>query len=86
MNITILEAMTTFIEGLITFISPCVLPMIPVYVLYFAGSSEGKQARRTLLRALSFVLGFTVLFVLLGGSLAGASNTPARLPKRSMRA
>lgn len=74
MNITILEALTTFIEGLITFISPCVLPMIPVYVLYFAGSSEGRQARRTLLRALSFVLGFTALFVLLGvfaGSLGG---------------
>jgi len=66
LNITILEVLTTFIEGLITFISPCVLPMIPVYVLYFAGSSEGKQARRTLLRALSFVLGFTALFVLLG--------------------
>ncbi|MBR5302412.1 MAG: redoxin domain-containing protein [Clostridia bacterium] len=74
LNITILEALTTFIEGLITFISPCVLPMIPVYVLYFAGSSEGRQARRTLLRALSFVLGFTALFVLLGvfaGSLGG---------------
>ena len=74
MNITILEALTTFIEGLIAFISPCVLPMIPVYVLYFAGSSEGRQARRTLLRALSFVLGFTALFVLLGvfaGSLGG---------------
>ena len=74
MNITILEVLTTFMEGLITFISPCVLPMIPVYVLYFAGSSEGKQARRTLARALSFVLGFTVLFVLLGvfaGSLGG---------------
>ena len=74
MNITWLEALTTLIEGLITFISPCVLPMIPVYVLYFAGSSEGKQARRTLLRALSFVLGFTALFVLLGvfaGSLGG---------------
>ncbi|MBQ6950101.1 MAG: hypothetical protein IJN44_01215, partial [Clostridia bacterium] len=74
LNITILEALTTLIEGLITFISPCVLPMIPVYVLYFAGSSEGKQARRTLARALSFVLGFTALFVLLGvfaGSLGG---------------
>ena len=74
MNITILEALTTFIEGLITFISPCVLPMIPVYVLYFAGASEGRQARRTLGRALSFVAGFTALFVLLGvfaGSLGG---------------
>ncbi|MBQ4264514.1 MAG: redoxin domain-containing protein [Clostridia bacterium] len=74
MNITWLEVLTTLIEGLITFISPCVLPMIPVYVLYFAGSSEGKQARRTLARALSFVLGFTALFVLLGvfaGSLGG---------------
>ena len=74
MNITILEVLTTFMEGLITFISPCVLPMIPVYVLYFAGSSEGKQTRRTLVRALSFVLGFTALFVVLGvfaGSLGG---------------
>ena len=74
MNITILEILTTFLEGLITFISPCVLPMIPVYVLYFAGSSEGKQAKHTLVRALSFVLGFTALFVLLGvfaGSLGG---------------
>ena len=73
MNITWLEALTTLIEGLIAFISPCVLPMIPVYVLYFAGSSEGRQARRTLLRALSFVLGFTVLFVLLRFSKWGLS-------------
>ncbi len=74
MNITWLEALTTLIEGLITFISPCVLPMIPVYVLYFAGASEGKQAKKTLMRALSFVLGFTALFVLLGvfaGTLGG---------------
>lgn len=66
MNITWLEALTTMIEGLITFISPCVLPMIPVYVLYFAGAAEGRQAKRTLARALCFVLGFTAMFVLLG--------------------
>lgn len=66
MNITWLEALTTMLEGLITFISPCVLPMIPVYVLYFAGAAEGRQAKRTLARALCFVLGFTALFVLLG--------------------
>ena len=57
MTITWLEALTTLLEGLITFISPCVLPMIPVYVLYFTGGSEGKQAKKTLLRALCFVAG-----------------------------
>lgn len=74
LNITWLEALTTMVEGLITFISPCVLPMIPVYVLYFTGAAEGKETRRTLARALCFVLGFTSLFVLLGvfaGTLGG---------------
>lgn len=74
MNLTMLQAVTTLIEGLITFISPCVLPMIPVYVLYFTGGEESRTQGRTLLRALCFVLGFTVLFVLLGvlsGTLGG---------------
>ena len=66
MTVTWLEALTTLIEGLITFISPCVLPMIPVYVLYFTGGGEERPQGRTLLRALCFVLGFTLLFVLLG--------------------
>lgn len=66
MNLTMLQAVTTLIEGLITFISPCVLPMIPVYVLYFTGGEEKSTQGRTLLRALCFVLGFTLLFVLLG--------------------
>lgn len=64
--ISLLECITTLLEGLITFISPCVLPMIPVYVLYFTGEEEGRRKGRTLLRALCFVLGFTLLFVLLG--------------------
>ena len=66
MNISWLEALTTMLEGLMTFISPCVLPMIPVYVLYFTGAAVGRQTKRTLARALCFVLGFTALFVLLG--------------------
>ena len=67
MTVTWLEALTTLIEGLITFISPCVLPMIPVYVLYFTGGGEERPQGRTLLRARCFVLGFTLRFVLLGG-------------------
>lgn len=61
-----MQALITFLEGVLTFISPCVLPMLPVYVLYFAGGENGGRKARTLLRALSFVAGFTLLFVLLG--------------------
>ncbi|MCR5485560.1 MAG: cytochrome c biogenesis protein CcdA [Clostridiales bacterium] len=59
----------TFLEGLITFISPCVLPLLPVYVMYFAGGdgeNEKKSGLKVLFNALGFVLGFTVVFVLLG--------------------
>ena len=59
----------TFLEGIITFISPCLLPMLPIYISYFAGGGERSTAK-TVKNALGFVLGFTVLFVLLGG-LAG---------------
>ena len=56
-----------FLEGIITFISPCLLPMLPIYVSYFAGSdSETPKKRRSLTNALGFVLGFTFVFVMLG--------------------
>ena len=56
----------TFLEGMITFISPCVLPMLPVYALYFTGGEHQGGTARALVRALGFVLGFTLLFVALG--------------------
>lgn len=59
----------TFLEGIITFVSPCLLPMLPVYVSYFAGGEE-RTTGRTLKNALGFVAGFTVVFVLMG-ALAG---------------
>lgn len=55
----------SFLEGIITFISPCMLPMIPVYVSYFAGS-DNKTALTTLKNVVGFVIGFTVLFMLMG--------------------
>ena len=54
-----------FLEGIITFISPCLLPMLPVYISYFAGGEE-ISAGKTVKNALGFVLGFTVVFVLMG--------------------
>ena len=52
------------IEGIVTFISPCLLPMLPIYISWFAGGKGSKK--RTLAGALGFVLGFSVVFVILG--------------------
>jgi cytochrome c-type biogenesis protein len=59
-----MDYLITFLEGIIAFVSPCMLPLLPVYVSYFAGGTEDKK--RTLVNALGFVLGFTTVFVLLG--------------------
>jgi cytochrome c-type biogenesis protein len=53
-----------FLEGIITFISPCLLPMLPIYLSYFAGGKEEKG--RALIGSLGFVAGFTLIFVLMG--------------------
>lgn len=66
-----------FIAGLLSFLSPCVLPLIPSFITYITGLSFADlQAehptelvrRKTLLHSLFFILGFTIVFVLLGAS------------------
>ena len=59
----------SFLEGIITFISPCLLPMLPIYISYFAGGGA-RSTRKTLTNAVGFVLGFTILFTAMG-ALAG---------------
>ena len=66
----------SFLEGIITFVSPCLLPMLPVYVSYFAGGGE-RDTKKTLKNALGFVLGFTLVFVAMGafaGTVGGFLN------------
>lgn len=63
----------SFLEGIITFVSPCLLPMLPIYISYFAGDSE-RDTKRVVKNALGFILGFTLVFVLLG-ALAGSLGT-----------
>ena len=65
-----MEYLFLFLEGIVTFISPCFLPMIPIYVTYFAGGKEERSTKKTLMNSLGFVLGFTIVFVALG-ALAG---------------
>jgi len=64
-----MQYIISFLEGIITFISPCLLPMLPIYLSYFAGGKE-RTLRRTLTCALGFVLGFTAVFTAMG-ALAG---------------
>lgn len=61
-----------FLEGIITFISPCLLPMLPIYVSYFAGGGE-RSTGKTLRIAAGFVLGFTLVFTAMG-ALAGTAG------------
>ena len=64
-----MQYLVSFLEGVITFISPCLLPMLPIYISYFAGGGE-RTVKRTLKGALGFVMGFTLVFVAMG-ALAG---------------
>lgn len=71
----------TFAAGLISFLSPCVLPLVPGYISYISGVSfaEIREERQSksflskekgiiLLNAICFVLGFSIVFILLGAS------------------
>lgn len=67
-------ALTAFVAGIISFLSPCVLPLVPGYVSFVAGSSledmrDGQASRlQALMLAIIFVAGFSVVFVSLGAS------------------
>ena len=63
-----MQFLITFIEGITSFISPCVLPLLPVYIAYFGGKAgNGKP----FLRSVFFVLGFATVYSLMG-AMAGA--------------
>ncbi|KAA5596239.1 cytochrome c biogenesis CcdA family protein [Blastochloris sulfoviridis] len=66
-----------FAAGLLSFLSPCILPLVPPYLTWLAGASLAEMtaetpppgtARRAVVRALAFVLGFSTVFVALGAS------------------
>lgn len=64
-----MQYMIAFLEGIITFISPCLLPMLPIYISYFAGGGQ-RTTGKTLKCALGFVAGFSLVFMAMG-ALAG---------------
>jgi cytochrome c-type biogenesis protein len=79
-ELSLIGFLTVFAAGVVSFLSPCVLPLVPGYVSFVAGSSledlrVGAAPRlQTLTLAASFVLGFTVVFVALGASATALST------------
>ena len=63
----------TFLEGVASFLSPCVLPLLPVYISYFAGSEHKKTKAFT--NSIGFVIGFSVVFILLAIIANRVGNT-----------
>ena len=69
-----LNVVTAFLAGLVSFVSPCVLPLVPSYLSFLTGTSledlktqdAAAEKARVLAHALAFVSGFTVIFVLIG--------------------
>ena len=59
-----MEYLFTFLEGIASFISPCLLPMLPIYISYFVGE-DNKKTNKALINSIGFVLGFTIVFLIL---------------------
>ena len=64
----------TFVEGILSFLSPCILPMLPVYFMYLAGVTEKEASAASSVKgkmvsnSIGVVVGFTVVFVALGAT------------------
>ncbi len=75
-------APAAFLAGLLMFLAPCTLPIVPGYIAFISGTSAGDAYRKTgsgvkgrvVINAVAFVLGFSVVFILLGTFAAAAGS------------
>lgn len=66
-----MEYLLLLLEGMLTFISPCILPMIPVYISYFSGGNTKEEEKYSVIwNVAGFVAGFTIIFTTIG-AMAG---------------
>ena len=78
-NVSLISA---FIAGLLSFISPCVLPLVPAYISFISGVSleklregdSGRVRQNVILTSLLFIAGFSTIFILLGASATYAGQ------------
>lgn len=78
--------LVAFTSGLVSFFAPCVVPLLPAYIAYVSGVSVGElkeengkgYKRRVLVSSVVYILGFSVVFVLLGTAAAGVGGVVRR--------
>lgn len=75
-----LSAVIVFVEGMASFLSPCVLPLIPAYVTYLTGQSaeiiakDGRVHRALIWNGLAFIIGFSIIFILMGATASSVGQ------------
>lgn len=71
-----------FGAGFVSFFSPCILPMIPAYIMYITGVNDEedliRQRKLALTRTLAFVIGFTIIFIIMGSTATILGKTFVR--------
>tara|TARA_B110000503_G_scaffold96967_1_gene145705 strand:+ start:964 stop:1695 length:732 start_codon:yes stop_codon:yes gene_type:complete len=78
----LIASVVAILAGLISFASPCVLPLVPGYLSYAAGMTEVRSRGRVALGSILFVLGFSILFISYGaifGSLGSQISSSSRM-------
>lgn len=86
--IPIPTAASAFLAGIVTFLAPCTLPLVPAYLGFLSSATQGQPTvsrRRIILAAVSFILGFSLVFIVLGslvGFLGSAAGSYRRVIER----
>ncbi len=81
---TNVSIITALIAGVLSFVSPCVLPLIPAYISYISGASLSEiqagevSSRKIIINSIAFVFGFSTVFILLGASATIIGKVLAR--------
>ncbi len=72
-----MQYLFTFLEGILAFVSPCILPMLPIFLAYIS-ADEKQSATKRFINTLFFVLGFTTAFVVMGATAFSLGRFMAR--------
>ena len=75
----IVSIFLAFAAGILSFLSPCVLPLVPAYVSYLTGSAvaeinNDKAKRNLMFKSVGFIVGFTIIFLIMGVSISSLSK------------